>query len=141
MSELDSAAADVLYKLTTKLAEDGDAILRAIDKLVWLEKSGVLDELIKLAERSLGLLNLQDELLDEESVEVAMKNIELLLTVALATDERTIKVVEKLVEAFKETEDFQPVGMVAALKALRDPDVQKALGFLLTFAKNFGKKL
>lgn len=35
----------------------------------------------------------------------------------------------------------QPVGPWGAFNALRDPDTQKALGFLLTFAKEFGKHL
>jgi hypothetical protein len=34
-----------------------------------------------------------------------------------------------------------PVGMVGLLKAVGDPDVQRALGFLVTFAERFGRQL
>jgi hypothetical protein len=35
----------------------------------------------------------------------------------------------------------QPVGTFGVLRALRDPDVQRTLGFLLGFAKTFGRAL
>jgi hypothetical protein len=35
----------------------------------------------------------------------------------------------------------KPVGLLGALGALRDPEVQKALGFAVTFAKQFGRAL
>ncbi len=141
MTKQDEKVADTLYEIMGKLAESGDAVINAFDKLVYLEKSGVLDQLVRLSELMLSFSKLPDELLDSETVEVAMKNIELLLTLALSVDERTIKTVENLIKAFKETEEFEAVGIAGSLKALRDEDVQKALGFLIAFAKNFGRKL
>ncbi|MEM2070800.1 MAG: DUF1641 domain-containing protein, partial [Archaeoglobaceae archaeon] len=84
---------------------------------------------------------LPEEFLDKDTQEIAVKNIELLLSLAVSVDDETIKFVEKLVDAFKKSKDFKPTGITGALKALRDPDVQKALGFLLEFAKNLGNKL
>lgn len=36
------------------------------------------------------------------------------------------------------TSGTSPVGLVGLLKALRNPDVQRALGFVVTFAERFG---
>jgi uncharacterized protein YjgD (DUF1641 family) len=35
----------------------------------------------------------------------------------------------------------KPIGLLGALGALRNPEVQKALGFAVTFAKQFGRAL
>ena len=136
-----SKAADVLMRLMEKLAENGDAIISAMDKLIYLENSGVLDELVEMSGAVLAIRKLPEEFLDEDVREVVTKNLEMLLTVALSVDEGMIKRVEKLVEAFKKAKDFEPVGVTGALKSLRDPDVQNALGFLLAFAKNLGQSI
>ncbi len=141
IANYETKAADVLAKMMEKLAEDGDAILKAMDKLVYLEKSGVLDELLEASNLLLAIKKLPEEFLDENTQEIAVKNIELLLSLAVSVDDETIKFVEKLVDAFKKSKDFKPAGVTGALKALRDPDTQKALGFLLEFAKNLGSKL
>ncbi|MEM2023071.1 MAG: DUF1641 domain-containing protein [Archaeoglobaceae archaeon] len=141
IANYEAKAADVLAKMMEKLAEDGDAILKAMDKLVYLEKSGVLDELLEASNLLLAIKKLPEEFLDKDTQEIAVKNIELLLSLAVSVDDETIKFVEKLVDAFKKSKDFKPTGITGALKALRDPDVQKALGFLLEFAKNLGNKL
>jgi hypothetical protein len=41
----------------------------------------------------------------------------------------------------KSQQASEPIGPLGLLGALRDPDVQKALGFFLTFAKEFGKHI
>jgi uncharacterized protein YjgD (DUF1641 family) len=40
-----------------------------------------------------------------------------------------------LTQAFKDTGSSEPVSIAGSLKVLRDPDIQKALGFLLNLAK------
>jgi uncharacterized protein YjgD (DUF1641 family) len=134
-------AAEVLYMLMEKLAENGDSILKAMDKLIYLEKSGILYELLNLSEIALNLTKMPEELLDREIEDIATKNLELLLTLALSVDDDTVKFLNDLVDAFKEAKEFEPVGISGMLKAMRDPDVQKAIGFMLSFAKNLGKKL
>lgn len=124
-----------------KVAENGDAILRAVDKLIYLENSGALDELVDISDAILALKKLPEELIDEDMQEVATKNLEILLTLALSVDDEMIATVEKLIEAFKKTKEFEPAGIVGALKYLRDSDVQYALGFLLAFAKNLGQSI
>lgn len=52
-----------------------------------------------------------------------------------------LAVVSQLAEALASSGDAQPVGTWGLLKALRDPDVQRALGFGLAIARSFGRQL
>lgn len=52
-----------------------------------------------------------------------------------------LAVVSQLAVALAEPGEAKPVGTWGALKALRDPDVQRALGFALAIARRFGKQL
>lgn len=58
-------------------------------------------------------------------------------------DAKTVQLVGRLGDALAETARAQPasIGAMGALRALRDPDVQRALGFLIGFAKRFGASL
>jgi uncharacterized protein YjgD (DUF1641 family) len=141
VEQTEDKAAEILYIMMEKLAEDGEYILSAMDKLVYLEKSGILDEVLKLSEIALAMSKMPEEMLDKDVQEVATKNLELLLTLALSVDDSMIKRLNSFIEAFKETEEFDSVGIKGMLMSMRDPDVQKALGYLLTLAKNLGKKL
>jgi hypothetical protein len=55
----------------------------------------------------------------------------------------TLRVVGELGRALTETAASPPppMGFVGLLKALAQPDVQRALGFLVTFAEHFGRRL
>ncbi|WP_202318491.1 DUF1641 domain-containing protein [Archaeoglobus neptunius] len=141
IADFETKAADVLTRMMEKLAENGDAILAAMDKLIYLERNGILDELVNFSEMVPGIRKLPEEFLDEDVQDVATKNLELILSLALSVDDEMIQQVEKLIDAFKKTREFEPAGLTGALKALRDPDVQRALGFMLAFAKNLGKSI
>lgn len=54
-----------------------------------------------------------------------------------------LRVIGELGRALTETAAAPPApaGALALLKALRHPDVQRALGFLVTFAERFGRRL
>jgi hypothetical protein len=58
-------------------------------------------------------------------------------------DPQAVNIVGQLGGALAATAAMQPqrAGFMRALGALRDPDVQRALGFLLAFAKRFGTAL
>ncbi len=141
MLDREEKAAEVLAKLVERIAEDGEAILGAMEKLIYLEKSGILDELVSYAEILAGLRKLPEEMVEADVQDVLSKNLELILSLALSIDEEMIYRVERIVEAFKQARDFEPVGFTGAMKAMRDPEVQKALGFLLAFFKNLGRNL
>jgi hypothetical protein len=55
----------------------------------------------------------------------------------------TLRVVGELAGALTETAAAPPAtpGVLGLLKALGQPDVQRALGFLVTFAERFGRRL
>jgi uncharacterized protein YjgD (DUF1641 family) len=55
----------------------------------------------------------------------------------------TLAIVGELGHALTDTAAAPPVdvGPVGLLKALGQPDVQRALGFLVTFAERFGRRL
>jgi len=52
-----------------------------------------------------------------------------------------LAVVSRLAAALAEPGDAKPVGTWGLLRALRDPDVQRAVGFLLAVAREFGRHL
>lgn len=52
-----------------------------------------------------------------------------------------LAVVSRLAAALADPGEAKPVGTFGLLKALRDPDVQRALGFLLAVAREFGRHL
>lgn len=141
MLEQEEKAAEVLAKLVEKVAEKGEAILGALEKIIYLEKSGILDELVSYAELITGLRKLPEEMMEADVQDVLSKNLEIVLSLALSIDDEMIQRVEKIVEAFRQAKDFEPVGFTGAMRAMRDPEVQKALGFLIAFARNLGKNL
>ena len=55
----------------------------------------------------------------------------------------TLRIVGELGRALTETAAAPPasLGVLALLKAFGQPDVQRALGFLVTFAERFGRRL
>ncbi len=128
-----SKAAEALYEIFEKIVENHDEIISAIEKLVILEKKGVLNEVVKLSELKIPFT------VDE--VKQIVPKLNLLFEFLVNIDERTIKVVKRLLEAFEESMVYEPMGLGESVKALRDPDVQKAIGFALTLAKNFGKRI
>jgi hypothetical protein len=60
-------------------------------------------------------------------------------------DPAALRIVGELARALVATASAQAappeVGLVGLLKALRDPDVRRAIGFLVTFAERFGGRL
>ncbi|MFW6048778.1 MAG: DUF1641 domain-containing protein [Candidatus Bipolaricaulota bacterium] len=62
-----------------------------------------------------------------------------------ASNENTIAGLDKLLNAVAEASDPDnppdKVGLMGLMKAVNDPDVQKALGFVIKLAKTLGKKL
>ncbi|MCB0065078.1 MAG: DUF1641 domain-containing protein [Caldilineaceae bacterium] len=58
-------------------------------------------------------------------------------------DPKAVKLLGEAATALVESQQQHPqkIGPVGLLGALRDPDIQKALGFFMTFAKAFGQRI
>lgn len=110
-----------------------DEILDAIDKLLILERKGVFDEIVKLSEFKVPF--------KPEEIGEITERFEMLLKILLSIDEGVLKVTKRFIDAFEESMVYEQMGMMEAMKGLRDLDVQKAIGFALTLAKNFGKRV
>lgn len=52
-----------------------------------------------------------------------------------------LAIVSRLAAALADPGETKPVGTFGLLRAMRDPDVQRALGFLLAVARGFGRQL
>uniref|UniRef100_A0A7C3RDU9 DUF1641 domain-containing protein n=1 Tax=Archaeoglobus fulgidus TaxID=2234 RepID=A0A7C3RDU9_ARCFL len=126
-------AVEAIYEIFEKVVENHDEILDAIDKLLILERRGVFDEIVKFSEFRIPL--------SHEEVEEITEKFEQLLKILLSVDERVLKVIKRFIDAFEESMVYEQMSIVEAMRALRDPDVQKAIGFALTLAKNFGKRI
>ncbi len=122
-----------------KIAENKDAIIQAIDKLVWLEKSGNLDALLGFS----ALIKIVQDMISDSVVD---KNAEMIANLGLLsakfTNDRALTLLNALGDAICRCEkEPEPVGLMGLLKAMREPEVQKAIGILLNIARELGKSL
>ncbi|WP_202318412.1 DUF1641 domain-containing protein [Archaeoglobus neptunius] len=128
-----------LEPLIRKIAENIEHISEAIDKLVWLEKSGNLDALLGFS----ALIKLVQDSISDAVVD---RNMEMLTNIGLLstkfTSDRALMLLNALGDAICRCErEPEPVGVVGLMKALREPEVQKALGMLLNIARELGKNV
>lgn len=128
-----------LEPLIKKMVENKEYLAEAIDKLVWLEKSGNLDAL-------LGFSALIKIVQDSISDAVVDRNMEMLANIGLIstkfTSDRALMIFNALGDAICRCEkEPEPIGVVGLMRALREPEVQKALGMLVNIARELGKNL
>ncbi len=128
-----------LEPLLKKIAENREHLAEAIDKLVWLEKSGNLDALLGFS----ALIKIVQDSISDAVVE---RNMEMLSNIGLIstkfTSDRALKLFNALGDAICRCErEPEPVGLIGLMKALREPEVQKALGMLLNIARELGKNI
>jgi len=128
-----------LEPLLKKIAENKEALSEAIDKLVWLEKSGSLDALLGFS----ALIKLVQDSISDAVVD---KNMELLTNLVLIstkfTSDRALMLFNALGDAICRCEkEPEPVGLLGLIKALREPEVKKALGMLINIARELGKNI
>lgn len=128
-----------LEPLIKKMVENEEYLAEAIDKLVWLEKSGNLDAL-------LGFSALIKIVQDSISDAVVDRNMEMLANIGLIstkfTSDRALMIFNALGDAICRCEkEPEPIGVVGLMRALREPEVQKALGMLVNIARELGKNL
>ncbi len=126
-------------KLMEKISENQEVLERVIDRIVMLEKTGALETLEDFA----AFIKVAEDTLSDEIVK---KNAELITNLGLVsakfTSERALMLLDSIGDAICRCEkEPEPVGIVGLMRALSDPDVKLALGFLVNLAKSLGKAL
>ena len=118
----------------TALVQRTDILKELVNTLYDFKRSGVLDDLLNAA-ASLRLFT--EGLLTRDFMEKVAKlqGVALIAGTNLAMDSSKV---DCLTYAIAAADDAKPVGLFGLLSALRDPEVQKGLGFLIAVLKKLG---
>jgi len=135
----DGIATDETVALAESVGENGGELQEALDTLVDLQRSGTLDELAELGDVvSLGTSAMTDEMV--RSLAGTGSSLgELADTAAKDGTRGGLTALLNSVDA-AENAETTPVGMVGLMKAIRDPEIQQGLGYLLAIAKALGQQ-
>jgi len=146
------------------------AALNIAEKLTTPAIVEKLDSLLTVAEQAPGLIAMVTDMVDEgyqnaskngvgleERLQAVLQISEKLTEPAMmkklettldsvsdspALDASTMELINKITTSFGEVKSIEkPGGIFGLMRALKDPDRQNALGFLLEFAKRFGQKM
>ncbi|ABP50785.1 MULTISPECIES: DUF1641 domain-containing protein [Pyrobaculum] len=123
-----------LQEALADLAERAD-ILRDLVNTLWeFKRSGVLDDLLNAAAT---LRFFTEGILSKDFMEKVAKlqDVALVAGVNMAQD---VAKVDCLTHAVAAADADKQVGLMGLLAALRDPDVQRGLGFFISVLKNLG---
>ena len=103
------------------------------EKLTAPDMSDRVDKLMGLMDQAPGLVAMFVDVLDEE-IGKATEGI---------LDPQALRVVAQAGHALAETQAAPPqkVGLWGMMRAMRDPEMKRTLGFAITFAKKFGQKM
>ena len=140
-----------LVRLISKINDE--KIISKLERLINSLKN--VDE--KKLEKLISILSMLDEKtldiltkLDSNAIEILEKFIDMLKTKEMKLmldslfDKSVLKTLNALLIAVKETDFKKPeikVGVLNAIGLLKDPDMQKFLGAMVTLAKNFRRNL
>jgi uncharacterized protein YjgD (DUF1641 family) len=133
----DGLATDETAALAETVGQNGAELEDALESLLALQRTGALDELVELA----GVASLLTSALDDEMVRSLAGTGSSLGEVAeTAADDDTRDGLETVLSGLGDAEREPPerVGTVGLLKASRDPDVQRGLGYLVAVARAIG---
>ncbi|MFC7095790.1 DUF1641 domain-containing protein [Halobaculum marinum] len=134
----DSLATDETVALAAAVGDNGEDLADAMDTLVTLQRSGALDDLAEFAQ--IGALA-SSALSDEMVRTLASTGSGLAEVAQTASEDDTRAGVERLLDGVGAAEESEAerVGPLGMARALRDPEVQYGLGYLLTVAKAVGR--
>jgi len=134
----DGLATEETARLGESVGENGDDLAAALETVVELQRSGALDELATLAD----VVPLLSGAMDDEMVTNLARSGTALGEVAdTAAEPETAEGLQDVLSAVGEAseEPSEQVGLVGLVKALRDPEVQQGLGFVLALARALGR--
>jgi Uncharacterized conserved protein len=135
----DGIATDETVGLAESVGENGGELQEALDTLVDLQRSGTLDELAELGDVvSLGTSAMTDEMV--RSLAGTGSSLGELADTAAQDDTRDgLTAMLNSVSAAEQAETVA-IGPVGLMKAVRDPEIQHGLGYLLAIAKALGQQ-
>jgi len=135
----DGIATEETVGLAESVGENGRELQEALDTLVELQQSGTLDELAELGDVvSLGTAAMTDEMV--RSLAGTGSSLgELADTAAQEETRDGLTAMLNSVSAAEQAETVA-VGPVGLMKAIRDPEIQHGLGYLLAIAKALGQQ-
>jgi uncharacterized protein YjgD (DUF1641 family) len=118
----------------TAVVQRADILKELVNTLYDFKRSGVLDDLLNAAAT---LRFFTEGLLTRDFMEKVAKlqEVALIAGTNLAMDSSKV---DCLTYALAAAEDAKPVGLFGLLSALRDPEVQRGLGFLIAVLKKLG---
>ncbi|RMD69021.1 MAG: DUF1641 domain-containing protein [Bacteroidetes bacterium] len=108
--------------------------LRALERLTADTTIEQLDSLLTLAERAPGIIAMTADIADEAMAKAQAEGL----------DPQSVgEMLKQTTVALSKARQAPPkkVGLFGLMGALKDPDRQKALGFLMNFLKELGKTL
>lgn len=131
---LDLLAEEKAQTALVDIVEHIDVLRDLVNTLHEFKRSGVLDDLLNLAAT---LRFFTEGLLSRDFMErvAKLQEVALIAGTNLAVDTSKI---DCLTYALAAADDVKPVGLLGLLSALRDPDVQKGLGFFVAVLKKLG---
>jgi len=118
----------------TALVQRADILKELVNTLYDFKRSGVLDDLLNAAAT---FRFFAEGLLTRDFMEKVAKlqEVALIAGTNLAMDSSKV---DCLTYALAAADDAKPVGLFGLLSALRDPEVQRGLGFLIAVLKKLG---
>lgn len=134
----DGLATDETVALAEGVGANGAELREAMETLVELQRSGTLDELAEVA----AVGSLATAALDDEMVRTLAATGSSLGEVAdAAAAPETRDGLETVLQGLGEAEQqpAEAVGLVGLLRAIRDPEIQQGLGYLLAVARSIGR--
>ncbi len=109
--------------------------LQIAERLTAPEMVEKLEGLLTMADQAPGLIAMVMDTFDEEMKHFGAKNIDVKILLELAQN------TSSAVSEAKQMPDAKVGGIFSMLKTMKDPDRQKAIGFLMNIAKAFGQKI
>ena len=134
----DGLATPETARLAASVGENAEDLEGALETLVRLERAGTLEELAELADAATLLTAALD---DEMVVRLARTGSSLGEVADTAAEPDTVRGIQRLLDAVGEAggEPPEAVGAVGLVRALRDPEIKRGMGFLLALARGLGK--
>lgn len=141
--------------------------LRLLEKLTEPKTSAQAQKLLELADQMPGMAAMLGDIVDDACRSITESGIDIEGTLRQGAgaasklsslmsseefnslmesgvlDPKALTIVGSAAQALVESQEKPPqkLGLIGLIGALRDADIQKALGFTMTFAKAFGKKI